>query len=227
MDKSAKSVRNQYTMLLYELKSLGIMFIIPIIMYIIIYAFLYFSYFKHDLFIEIETFKKIVGVIPVIGVSFWIITLFGDFVDSQSKECLLSLPYNNFNFGILKVLKINGIYLLIFYIFIAACSYSIKLNITFNFVITPLLEIIFFCSFSFFSVVLTKNIAGAYIFVGVFTCLSYMTRGGAVGWIYPFQWAHPKPGVNYNAINITLIFCALFFYIVAHWIFKNKEYLVR
>ncbi len=227
MGKSEKSLKKICMLFIYDIKSLGIMFVVPIAIYIIIFIYLYFSYFKFNLNIDISVFKKAIGIIPIICVSFWIISLFGEFVDSQIKESLLSLPYNEFKFGVLKVIKISILYIVIYYIFTAICLAYAKLDYTPDFFIMPMIQILFYSSFSFFSVLLARSMSGGYTIVGVFSCISYMTRGGANGYVYPFQWVNPKPGITLYTINIALIVCSMIFLTMSYYIFKNREYLIK
>jgi hypothetical protein len=144
MDRLSKRVFLIFKSLIYDFKSMGIYFFIPIVVMLLCVANTFNKVFYYKANLEIQYLRDLFGIVPIVSVSFWVISLFYDIVESDCKETVLSLPYNDYAFGIGRVARIIVIYLGFFYLFLfwGSLNLGTSLNIV-------SLNIVLFSSFIF------------------------------------------------------------------------------
>ncbi|MFC4766352.1 hypothetical protein [Effusibacillus consociatus] len=166
-----------------------------------------------------------IGAIPL--VAFWVIGLYQDLVEADGREVLLSLPYNQFQFGLLRLLRMAVLYVFVIWGLLGILLILANLRISYQDFLFSLLQVMFFASFSFVVILATKNSLISYAIIGVLSSAEYMTRGGITGWVYPFEWPLPKPHVAVMNIVVSLIISIVFCLTLGQWLFNKKEYLVK
>lgn len=211
-----------------DIKNIGTAFYFPIVMGV--FAAIY-CYIKNYGFENAEVMKNIkssIGIFFLPWVFIWVLGLFQDLLDSKGKELLLSLPYDDTSYGIKRVLRITLCFLLIFYALFFGLSWSLKTasDITVMDLILPVCAIMFYSSLAFLSIVLTKSMMMSYCLIATFSIFAYLTRGGAFGALYPFQWSFPKPflGDGFAAFVLTVVTIVLFS--IAVHLFKKRSRLL-
>lgn len=178
---------------------------------------------------EINLIRNQWGTLTLPWICLWIIPMFQDLADARGKEALLSLPYNHFTFGAMRVIRTTILYFIIFYI--GWCSVSLFLNLFdqwewFDFVL-PLVSIFFLATLSFISIVLTRNLMYSYIIIGVFCSMQYMTRGSALGPLYPFHWSFPNPARTHEENLFILLCVSIIFITISNIFFKNRAFMLK
>lgn len=219
--------RKHFNEIVTDIGNMGIIFFVPIFIMALgaIYTLLFNSYYGE----ANEMIQRGFGVFSIPFVILWNFYLFNDLLASDSKEILLSLPYRDHEYGIVRVIKFTGIYIALFYIFYCLIAVFYKERVIFQWydIYLPIASILFYSSLSFFIMVLIKDVLISFVVVAVHGALIYGTRGGASAYIYPFQWFHPNPYFQPQRVALTLFLCTLIFYILGHILFTKREYLMR
>lgn len=165
--------------------------------------------------------------LPWIGL--WIIHLFQPVVDTPGKEALLALPYRSFSFGVGRVLWTALFYSMLFYF--GWCSLALSFHIFDQWAwydsVLPIASIYFLASSSFMLMAITRNMMHSYILVGGACIFQFMTRGGALGPLYPFHWAFPHPMRTHDNNLFLLVGAGVICMTVGHIFFANREYITK
>ncbi|HZK37266.1 MAG TPA: hypothetical protein VFC98_00095 [Clostridia bacterium] len=210
-----------------DIKNIGIYFYIPIGVMVLnaIYCFL----IRGRYGVPIEIIRENYGVFSVICISFWVPYLFEDLLNSDGREMLLSMPYRNAEYGLIRVLKYTVLYIGIFYLFLALIILTMGRNVILEAqdIYLPVLSIFFYSAFNFFVVVVARNSLVVMIATGALSVFIYLTRGGASFYIYPLQWSNPNPFFMPYAVGIVLFICSLILYAIGQILFSNRDFLMR
>lgn len=222
MEHSAK----EYSVMI-DIKNMGVFFYIPIV--IMIFCGLYIIFVEYEFNDAIVLIRKDFGIFPIMGISVWIFYIFEDLLDSNGKEMLLSIPYDDNNFGIFRVIKMTIVYILCFYFFLIIIIMLLNKDYVFQFndIYLPIVSIFFYSGFSFFTILIVKNNLISFAIVGIFSVFMYSTRGGVSAYIYPFQWGNPNPYYNPVIVAIVLIIATVSLYLSAQLFFKDREFLMK
>lgn len=223
MDRLSKRNFLIFKGLFYDFKAMGVYFFIPIVVMLLCIANTFNKVFYYNANLEIEYLRELFGVVPVISVSFWVISLFNAIVEPDCKETILSLPYNDYIFGVGRVVRIIVIYLGIFYFSLFWGSLNLGTSLEICDYYLPVVSILFFSALSFFSTIVIKSTIGGYGVTCIFFSLAYMTRGAATGFLYPFQWCNPKPMTDDLVIAIALFISALSLLLLAQIRMKKRQ----
>jgi len=220
--------RNKIVSLKFDIKNIGPLFYLPIVTGLLASGYCLLRNYGYD---NVEVIKNIrigLNIFCVPFVFIWIIGLFQDLLDSEGKETLLSLPYNNLSYGILRVCRMFGLYLIYFYIlFITLCIILQCLDdISLVDLFFPTISIFFYASMAFLVIVVTKSMAISYAIVSVFTIFAYLTRGAAVGPINPFYWSFPRPFLDSNYVMLVLVTISTYMLYISTIIFKKRNLLL-
>ena len=100
--------------LMLDIKTMGWTFFFPIVLLLGLTIFLYITHHGHLSLIPFQSIKYTFGIFAMTGISIWIIGIFQDLLEIDSRELLLSFPYDAFYYGIFRVLRVTSIYLIIF-----------------------------------------------------------------------------------------------------------------
>lgn len=174
----------------------------------------------------VSQIKSIMGIFGVIFVAFWVISLYTNFVEEDMKEVMLALPYKTMQLGMIRTLRMMGLYCLLFFpiLFILAKLSRFVMNI--YDVLFIMNGIFFFTSVSFVVILIVKSEMGAYGVIGLIAIYEYTTRGALTGWFYPFQWANNRPFYTWKEAVI-LFAISILLCLIAQWRLGNREYYVR
>jgi len=169
------------------------------------------------------------GALTIPWISLWIIPMFQHLADAPGKEAILSLPYNHFTFGVVRVIRVAFLYVFMFYV--GWCALSLFLHLFDRWewfdMVLPAVSIYFLAAFSFMIVVITRNIMYSYMIIGVFCIFQYITRGSALGPLYPFHWSFPNPTRTHEDNLFVLVCAGTIFITIGHIFFKNRAFMLR
>jgi hypothetical protein len=214
--------------ILIDIKNMGIFFCVPVIIMALCGTYIVFA--KYEFSEPIIMLRKGFGIFPIIGISIWIYYIFEDLLDSNGKELLLSMPYNDIDYGLFRIIKLTLVYVIMFYVFLfAILVLTLERNYVFQFqdIYFPILSIFFYSGFSFLTAVIAKNNLISFTVLGVFSVFMYSTRGGVSACIYPFQWSNPNPYYNPAIVALALIAATAALYASANFFFNNREFLMK
>jgi hypothetical protein len=206
---------------------MGWMFPLPIVVLIAAALYTFITQAGYDKPLNITEVKSALGVLPIPLVSLWIIGLFRDLVKPDGKELLLSLPLNELTFGLLRVVRIVGLYMLLYWGPALYLLLHTREKFTAADVYLPSVTILFLVSLSFALIILVKSVEVSLSVIGVFCTMSYMTRGGITGNLYVFHWSFPKPLVDSASVAWTLAVGSICLLIVGQWLLYKREYLMK
>ena len=179
--------------------------------------------------IAIGIVRENYGVFPVICISFWISCLFEDLLNSEGKEILLSMPYKNMEYGLIRVIRYTVLYIIVFYIFFVFILLSMRSNAVLEpqDIYLPMLSIFFYSAFNFLIAVIVRNSLTVMAATGALSVFMYLTRGGASFYIYPFQWSNPNPYFMPYTVGVVLLISSLILYTAGQILFSNRDFLMR
>ncbi|CCQ94926.1 membrane hypothetical protein [[Clostridium] ultunense Esp] len=210
-----------------DFRMMGWAFPLPIVVSILMALFHYAIHGGSENLIPIEAIRYGLGFFSVPFISVWAIHLYQNLVNPEEKEVLLSLPYQPFSFGLLRLLRITLIYLIFFWsVQIFLYSHSREGAAVLDWVF-PVVLIFYFSSLSYFIVLAVKNVLIGYALLGIYIVFEYTTRGGFSGPFYAFQWVNPKPTLESGYNLLALILLTLAFLLIAQWILTNRDLLSR
>lgn len=218
------------TSIITDVRTIGGIFYLPIALMItsVIYILNRYSGYEDPNILQI--IRSYFGVFSIPFISVWIFNLYQDILETDGKECLLSLPYKDIQFGLFRVLRITILYIIVFFILFLILILTLlpaEQRILLSDLYLPFISIFYFSSLSFLVIVLVKNTLISYSIIGIYSIFQYTTRGGFSLSVYPFQWPFPHPMYNNYQVGINLFLFSLIFYILAHLIFKKRDYLIK
>lgn len=225
MDKDVRMIS-----LRFDLQIIGYQLYFPIALIILGIAFLYLQYYNYRDEYMLMHIRKIFGVIYLPSICTWIFSLYQELTESDGKECLLSLPYKDFEFGLYRIFRITLLYIILFFFaFSFATLLLLPKDVSIQAVdfYLPLITILYFSILSFCVIVVTKNVLISYLSYGAYCIFLYMTRGGYSASVYPFHWSFPKPGLENGLAGLLLLIVSVLFCFIAHHIFSNREFLLK
>lgn len=145
--------------LMLDIKTMGWTFFFPIVLLLGLTIFLYITHHGHLSLIPFQSIKYTFGIFAMTGISIWIIGIFQDLLEIDSRELLLSFPYDAFYYGIFRVLRVTSIYLIIFLclnLFLVSNHHQeLSPSLLAKDFYFPIITIIYFAAFTFFIVMLT------------------------------------------------------------------------
>lgn len=215
---------------LLDIKLLGGSFITPLIIMLLGSLYIWIIYKGYPSEFLLTHIRGNFGVFSFPFICVWIFGLFQDFVESDGKECLLSLPYRSSAFGIVRVLRMTTFYIILFFLFflsLVAILFNGEFPLQASDWYLPFFSLLFFSGFSYFVIVLTKNSLISYAIFSVYCIFQYMTRGAFSASVYPFHWSFPMPYTSNYLVTLLLIIFTCIFFIIAQYIFSKREYLLK
>lgn len=208
-----------------DLRMIESMLFVPFLVYAMIIVILVLPQLGFVELLSPVGIKKLMGLFCVPSISLWVIGLYKNIVSREMKEVILSLPYTDLQFGILRVCRIFFIYVGIFYSMLIVIILSSKEALLVDCIILPLIGMVFFTAISFVTILITKNELFTYVIIGAIGTYEYVTRGGVTGWFYPFQWVLKYP--YYSKINIIILLLSSgILLMIGHILSTKREYLI-
>lgn len=206
----------------FDIKSMGIVFYIPIIVSIL--TFFYFIYLsKSDTKFDTALALPVIEFIIVPLVCIWILYIFYDYYENDGIELLLTYPLSNFEHGFIRIITFIILYIIFnlgLFIFI---SYETNASILLL-IIQYMSQLIFISGLAFFLLTIFRNISISMTIVAFYVGTEFLTKGQLFPWYHVFFF-NEKILNFYEVINksILSIIIGLAFIIVGGDFLRNAK----
>jgi len=231
--------RMMFPPLWLDLRAMGWNFSFPLVAHLGMVLYLYFGQGGRVGMLTAETILKTVGLWSPLLITFWIVALYQDWVESDGKETLLALPYKNWVFGIGRVLRTTALYGL-FVWGVARLLFLFSPDRGVSPVVWVILatSILFFAALAFFAVALTRRLVYTYLLVAVFSLgegvrvyasslrVGYSVLSHSTVSFNPFQTVWPLPGTSPLRVTLILFVAALLLLFLGQLLVNRREYLL-
>lgn len=207
----------------FDIKSMGIVFYIPIIISIV--TFIYCIYLARSE----STFNTTIAlplieflIIPL--VSIWIVYIFYDYYENDGIELLLTYPLSNFEHGFIRIITFIILYIICnlgIFIFVA---YKTNASIVIL-LVQYVAQLTFIGGIAFFLLAIFKNISISITIIAFYVGTEFLTNGELFPWYHVFFFNRSILNF-YEVINksiITIIIGIVFIIIGGDFLRNAKE----
>lgn len=204
--------------ILFDIKVMGINFLIPIVIYIL--TFMYLLYISSPA-IELKLALPIIEFIITPFSFWWTIYLFYDYFERNGAEILLHYPISIMQHGFYRILTLD-----LFYIFII-CSLALYISLQtgmqsslYLLLLQYIPQTLFFSGLGFFLMTLFKNIGISITVVAFYISTEFLTQGQLIPWYHAFFFNDSYLTLNelLSKSILNIIFFFLFVYVGGHFL---------